>query len=135
MDSRDAGHRTAPLRRHPPLTGTGTGDPDPDDSAVDALLRAAGQGDVRALGAFYDQTAPTVFGLLRGVLGDEAPAQEATERVYLHLWRAAPRFDPHHGSARSLLLRTARRELIHRTCSLIAATATPGVRTSPPEPA
>lgn len=143
MDAPDAGQHTAPPRRHPPLTGTepedtapdnpAPDDSEPDDSAVDALLCAAGQGDVRALGVFYDQTAPTVFGLLRGVLGDQAPALEATERVYLHLWRAAPRFDPHRGSARSLLLRTARRELIDRTCTLITATATSAARTRPTE--
>jgi Sigma-70 region 2 len=79
---------------------------------TDGLLLAAGRGDLRALAAFYDQTAPVVFGMLRGVLGETEQAERATERVYLHLWRTAPRFDPGDGSAFSLLLRTARRELI-----------------------
>ncbi len=107
----------------------------PDDCAVDGLLSAAGHGDLKALAAFLDQTAPAVFGLLRGVLGEHAAAEEATERVYLHLWHVAPRFDPHRGCAWSLLLRTARRELIDHTCTLIAATPGPGAGTSPPEPA
>lgn len=95
MDSADAGDTAAPPRRHPPLTGAAPADPAPDNAApdnaaVEALLCAAGRGDVCALGAFYDQTAPTVFGLLRGVLGDQALAQEATRRVYLHT-SGAPR--------------------------------------------
>ncbi|MHA6622449.1 GAF domain-containing protein [Pseudonocardia sp. DLS-67] len=86
---------------------------------TDGLLLAAGRGDLRALAAFYDQTVPVVFGLLSGVLGEAAWAERATERVYLQLWRTAPQFDPTEGSAFSLLLRTARRELIGHVCELV----------------
>jgi DNA-directed RNA polymerase specialized sigma24 family protein len=79
---------------------------------ADELLSAAGQGDADALGAFYDRTVVVVFGLLRDVLGEPARAEQATLRVYLQLWRTAPRFDPKHGSAYSLLACTAGRELI-----------------------
>lgn len=105
--------------------------PDSDDVVVDALLRAAGQGDSGAFGAFYDQTAPAVFGLLCGVLGEQMPAEQATERVYLRLWRSAPRFNPTNGSARCVLLRAACRELVCRPRVIVDATAVSDLGTGP----
>lgn len=75
-----------------------------DAPRVDALLGEVGEGDVRAFGAFYDRTAPVVFGLLRGALGRDAPAERATERIYRHVWHCAPLFDPARDSAFALLL-------------------------------
>lgn len=80
-------------------------------SDTDALLLAAGRGEVDALGAFYDSTAPTVFGLLQRVIGDPEQVARATERVYLRLWSSAPRFDPDDRSADALVLHVARREI------------------------
>lgn len=109
-----------PRRRPPPaLPGAF------DGAFADRLLAAAGRGDVRALGALYDQTAPVVFGLLRVVLGESEQAEQATQRVYLRLWRAAPRFDPRDGSAASLLLRTACRELIRPVCDSVTRSEVP----------
>jgi len=82
--------------------------------AIDALLIAAGRGDLDAFATFYDRTAPVVFGLLRGVLGQPARAARATQRVYLQLWRDAPVFDATGPSAYATLLRTARREIAGR---------------------
>lgn len=84
----------------------------PSNAVLDELLAAAGQGDVGALGALYDGTAPVVFGLLRCMLGSATRAERATERVYLRLWRTSPQFDPDSTSALSLLLSHARRELV-----------------------
>jgi hypothetical protein len=53
-------------------------------------------------------------GLLRGVMGESAGSARAAERLYLTLWREAPRFDPAGGSAYPVLLRAARRELVGR---------------------
>lgn len=97
---------------------------DPSDErgrhSIDALLVAAGHGDLPAFATFYDQTAAAVFGLLRGVLGESVGAERATERVYLQLWRTAPRFDPSRRSAYALLLSTARRELVARVRDAVA---------------
>lgn len=82
-----------------------------DEHVVPVLLAAVGRGELDALGARYDRTAPLVFGLLRGALGARRAA-EATERVYLRVWRGAPAFDPAHDSACTLLLRATRRELV-----------------------
>ena len=105
--------------------------PNPDDGVVDGLLCAAGRGDIVAFGAFYDQTAPAVFGLLRGVLGKPTTAEDATERVYLQVWRSAAGFDPAHGCARSVLLRAAYGELIHRRPTIVAPTTASDVGGEP----
>lgn len=102
-----------------------------DRAVTDDLLVAAGRGDLGAFATFYDQTAAVVFGLLRAVLGDPAMAEDATGRVYLHLWRDAARFDPSGRSAYALLLFTARRELVARVHDLVAHNL-PTVRTGQP---
>lgn len=84
------------------------------EPVVDALLAAAGRGDHGALAEFYDVTASTVFGFFVGLLGHGETAERATEDVYLRMWRLAPTFDADGGSAFSLLMRTARRELVGR---------------------
>lgn len=81
---------------------------------VGALLGAAGEGDLDAFGAFYDRTAPVVFGLLRAALVGDSPAEQATERVYLSALRGAPLFEPAHDSAFALLLRAVAAELARR---------------------
>ena len=80
-------------------------------SGPDDLLTAAGQGDQAAFGAFYDRTVSFVFPLLRGTLGDTRRANEATERIYVRLWRTAPRFRAGDECACGLLLAAARQEL------------------------
>lgn len=75
------------------------------------LLAAAGLGDRLAFGAFYDSTVSMIFPLLHGGLGDTRRACEATERVYVRLWRSAPQFRDRNECAYGLLLAAARREL------------------------
>lgn len=80
---------------------------------TDRLLAAAGRGDVQAFVAFYDLTAPAVFGLLTALFGgDTATAAGAAERAYGRLWRHAPRFDPSQRSAYTLLIDQVRREAV-----------------------
>lgn len=99
-------------------------------SDTDALLLAAGRGEVDALGAFYDSTAPTVFGLLQRAIGDPEQAARVTARVYLRVWSAAPRFDPDDRSAEALVLHVARCEIAGWLSEAVAR----GPR-SAPEPA
>ena len=80
-------------------------------AAPNDLLAAAGLGDRLAFGAFYDSTVSLVFPLLQGGLGDTRRACEATERVYVRMWRAAPRFRARSECAYGLLLAAARREI------------------------
>ena len=55
------------------------------------LLTAAGRGDTEAFGAFYDLTVPLIYPWCHRVLGDPVRAGNAAERIYLEVWRAAPR--------------------------------------------
>ncbi|OJY46252.1 MAG: hypothetical protein BGP03_27840 [Pseudonocardia sp. 73-21] len=75
-----------------------------DSDSTDALLTATGLGDLDAFAAFYDRTAATVFGMLD-------TGTQATERVYLSVWRAAPEFRPSRRSAYATLMMAIRREL------------------------
>ena len=86
---------------------------------IDDLLLAAGRGDAQALAAFYDATAPLVFGLLHGALRNQARAEDATRQVYLQLWRTAPVYEPATGSAHALLMRTTLAELNARTNGIL----------------
>lgn len=96
-------------RRRPLVNPAGT---DLSCGPTDALLVAAGRGDLDAIATFYDRTAPVVFGMLRGVLSQPTQAERVTEGVYLHVWRTAPGFDPAGHSAWATLLCAARRALI-----------------------
>lgn len=92
--------------RCPPLTLSV-----PGEVALDELLSAVAHGDLDALRALYDGTSPLVFGLLHDALSCATRAERATERIYLGLWRSAPRFDPDHTCALATLLTAVRREL------------------------
>jgi RNA polymerase sigma-70 factor (ECF subfamily) len=83
----------------------------PGAAEADALLTASGRGDYRAFATFYDRTAPMTFGLVRRGLGDNGDAAATTERIYVRLWRSAPRFQPPHECAYGLLLAGIRHEL------------------------
>lgn len=124
-----------PSRAHPDNRPTPPADPvtaHPDGADPDALLVAAGRGDLDAFGAFYDRTAPVVFGMLRAVLGHTARVARLTADVYLQLWRTAPGFDPTVRSARATLLVTAHRALIGAVHTGLtdteATTSTRGIR-------
>lgn len=91
-----------------------------DQVLIDRLLVQAGRGDVEALASLYDRTAPTIYGLITSALveetvdarGVESAAGQVAERVYLHAWRIAPRYDPARGRALSVLVGSAHRTLV-----------------------
>lgn len=85
--------------------------PGPSRGSADALLAAAGRGDLDAFAAFYDATVPTVLGAVQAVLGRSARAERVVEEVYLVLWHGAPAFDPAARSAQVTLSVTLRRVL------------------------
>lgn len=79
-----------------------------DCDSTDVLLTAIGRGDLDAFAAFYDRTASTVFGILQ--TGTRS-TEQATGRVYLGVWRAAPAFEAGRRSAYATLMAATRREL------------------------
>lgn len=69
-----------------------------------ALVVAIGRWRQDALAEAYRRHAGAVFALARRVLGDNAPAEEVVQEVFLRLWNQPDRFDPERGTLRSYLL-------------------------------
>jgi RNA polymerase sigma-70 factor, ECF subfamily len=70
------------------------------DRELVALMAA---GDTAALAEVYQRHVGLVFGLARRVLADDAAAEDATQEVFVYLWRHPERFDPSRGTLRSWL--------------------------------
>ncbi|WMY77746.1 anti-sigma factor domain-containing protein [Citricoccus sp. I39-566] len=62
---------------------------------LDDLLALAGEGDQASFSAFYDATAPWVYGMASALFAAESDAAEATVLTFLRAWDEAPyeRFD------------------------------------------
>lgn len=84
----------------------------PRRAASDALLAAAGHGDLDAFADLYDATAPRILGAVQAVLGRSVRAERVVEEVYFVLWRGAPAFDPAVRSADATLSEILRRVLV-----------------------
>jgi len=76
---------------------------------LDVLVRQVARRDVDAFATFYDRTRARVFGLVIRVLRDPGESAQATEDVYLHVWRHADSYDPSAGSPLAWLLTLAHR--------------------------
>jgi len=81
---------------------------------LDALLRRVAQRDAEAFAALYDATRARVYGLITRVLRDAGYSEEATQEVYLEVWRNAASFDSSKGSALSWLMTMAHRRAVDR---------------------
>lgn len=90
---------------------------------VDRLLEQIARGDQEAFAAFYDLTAPAVFGIVLRVLRDRAQAEEVTQEVYVDAWRNATRFDSAFGAAAGWLNTIAHRKAVDRVRSVERSTA------------
>ncbi len=91
------------------LTGV-TGD-------LDALLRRVADRDTDAFAALYDHTRARVYGLVLRVLRDPGYSEEATQEVYLQIWRSAQSYDPTAGSPLAWIMTLAHRRAIDRVRS------------------
>ena len=78
---------------------------------VDVFRRVA-SADQGALGELYDATSPTVFGLVRRIVGDFSVAEEVTIDVYTQVWRLASAYSEEKGSPLTWLLMIARSRAI-----------------------
>ena len=72
-----------------------------------ALVFAVARYEQAALAEVFRRHGGAVHGLARRLLGDDAPAEEVVQEVFLRLWRQPERFDPDRGSLRSFLLAQA----------------------------
>lgn len=101
---------------------------------ADLLTRIAG-GDLEAFGALYDEYGATVYGFCMQLLRDRGAAEDATQEIFLKLWRAADRFDPAKGALRSWLLTITHRECLDRLRSRRPAAPMDPVEWDMPDPA
>lgn len=75
------------------------------------MLRIA-DGDVRAFETIYDRYSAPVYSLAARVTGRRRAAEEATQEVFLSLWRTAPSYDPERGTVKTWLLSVVRNRSI-----------------------
>ena len=81
------------------------------------LLERTARGDSAAFARFYDLTCDRVYGMALRVLRDHGFSEEATQEVYLQVWRSASTFDPRSGSALSWLITMTHRRAVDRVRS------------------
>ena len=76
------------------------------------VIRRVASADQGALGELYDATSPTVFGLVRRIVGDYSAAEEVIIDVYAQVWRLASAYSEEKGSPITWLLMIARSRAI-----------------------
>ncbi|KAA0017077.1 ECF RNA polymerase sigma factor SigK [Antrihabitans cavernicola] len=81
------------------------------------LLQRVAAGDKAAFAELYDATSTRVYGMVIRVLRNPAISEEATQEVYLQIWRSADSFDPQRGSALAWIMTLAHRRAIDRVRS------------------
>src|ERR1700744_4587759 len=75
------------------------------------LQRIAG-GDPAAVRECIDQYGPLVWSIARRLSRTPADAEDATQEIFLDIWRSAGRFDASKGSDKVFIAMIARRRLI-----------------------
>lgn len=90
--------------------------------STDDLLVAVSRHDRDAFSTLYDDLSALVFGLALRTTKSRALAEEATQEVFIQVWRQADRFDPAKGSARSWVATIAHRRAVDVVRSSQAAT-------------
>lgn len=81
------------------------------------LLQRVAKGDQQAYAALYDLMAPTVLGVVRGVVRDPSQSEEVAQEVLVDVWKSAARFDASKGSARTWMCTIAHRRAVDRVRS------------------
>lgn len=71
-------------------------------------------GDPEALGALYDELAPSVYGLARSILRDSHDAEEIVTDTFVQVWRTAGAFDPSRGSLEAWVIAICRSRALDR---------------------
>lgn len=88
---------------------------------LDELLTLAAEGDQASFAAFYDGTAPWVYGLASSMFASEADAFEATALTYLQVWEQAgeAQFEDESPSARHRAVLSWLQVLAHQTLTAL----------------
>ncbi|MBB6092404.1 RNA polymerase sigma-70 factor (ECF subfamily) [Povalibacter uvarum] len=79
-----------------------------------SVLARIAQGDNTAFTECIDRYGGLVWSLARKMTRNAADAEDATQEIFLTLWKHASRFDPQKGSEATFIATIARRSLIDR---------------------
>ncbi|MCG6122473.1 MAG: sigma-70 family RNA polymerase sigma factor [Microvirga sp.] len=88
-------------------------------------LAAVAEGDLDAYRRLYDQTSAKLFGVIRGILRNEARAEEALQEVYLRIWRNAGSYSPEIARPMTWMITIARNRAIDFARQRVEATIAP----------
>ncbi len=88
-------------------------DPRSAPSPTPVLPRVAA-GDATAVRVCLERYGRLVYGMARRRLGSDADAEDATQDVFIAVWKSAARFDPRAASELTFVAMIARRTLIDR---------------------
>ncbi|MBS2018677.1 MAG: sigma-70 family RNA polymerase sigma factor [Deltaproteobacteria bacterium] len=89
-----------------------------------ALLPRVARGDIAAVKECIKRYSPLVASMARRFFSNEADADDATQDVFLELWRCAERFDEREASEAAFVVMLARRRFIDRARSIKRAPPT-----------
>lgn len=78
------------------------------------LMSRVASGDEAALAELYDRFGALVFKASRQVLNSRAEAEDASQEIFVRLWKTADRFDPRRAKLVTWVMLIARRHLIDR---------------------
>lgn len=81
---------------------------------ADSLLRRVANGDGGAIKEVMDQFGGLVWSLARRSCYNPADAEDATQEIFLDIWKSAARYDESKGSETLFVAMIARRRLIDR---------------------
>jgi RNA polymerase sigma-70 factor (ECF subfamily) len=79
-----------------------------------SVLQRISSGDSAALRACIDQYGGLVWNLARRLSRTASDAEDATQEIFLDVWKSADRFDAAQGSEKMFIAMIARRRLIDR---------------------
>ncbi|MBG6182034.1 ECF RNA polymerase sigma factor SigK [Arthrobacter sp. CAN_A1] len=88
-----------------------------DSQTLAGLLRLAGQGDQDAFTAFYHLTSRRVYGLARRVIVDAEIAHDATQEIFVIVWKNAHKYNPTLGTPLAWLLTITHRKAVDKVRS------------------
>lgn len=83
-------------------------------SADESILVRIAAGDSSAVAECIERYGALVWSLVRSRLRNPADAEDATQEIFVQLWKYAARFDPAKGSETVFIAMIARRRLIDR---------------------
>ena len=79
-----------------------------------SVLQRIASGDPAAVRECIDQYGPLVWSLARRLSRTASDPEDATQEIFLDIWRSAGRFDASQGSDKVFIAMIARRRLIDR---------------------